>query len=152
MFSDELQHIATPVRVHEWQKALSGHPDQCFASYIISGFCFRIGYIWDKASLQQCSHNMADSDSQAIVSEYLESQLLANRVVKLTDEEAQKMGVHCSPIGVIPKKNRPGHWRLIVDLSSPDGGSVNDGVDKESCIPQWTQSPAQLQHLARVHC
>ena len=40
--------------------------------------------------------------------------------------------VHVSPFGVIPK-SEPGKWRLILDLSSPDGGSVNDGISKELC-------------------
>ena len=34
-----------------------------------------------------------------------------------------------SSFGVIPKKGQPGKWRLIVDLSSPGGASVNDGID-----------------------
>uniref|UniRef100_A0A1X7TNS1 Reverse transcriptase domain-containing protein n=2 Tax=Amphimedon queenslandica TaxID=400682 RepID=A0A1X7TNS1_AMPQE len=34
--------------------------------------------------------------------------------------------VHLSPVGFITKKNRPLKFRLIVDLSSPRGGSVND--------------------------
>ena len=38
-----------------------------------------------------------------------------------------------SPIGVILKRNRPNAWRLIVDLSSPEGHSVNDGVDRADC-------------------
>ena len=33
------------------------------------------------------------------------------------------------PASVIPKKNQPGRWRLIVDLSSPHGSSVNDFID-----------------------
>lgn len=37
------------------------------------------------------------------------------------------MGIHCSPFGVILKKNRP-KWLLILDLSSPQGYSVNDGI------------------------
>ena len=32
-------------------------------------------------------------------------------------------------LGVIPKQNRPNNWRLIVDLSSPEGHSVNDELD-----------------------
>jgi len=32
---------------------------------------------------------------------------------------------------VIPKKHKPGQWRLILDLSSPDEHSVNDGIVKE---------------------
>ena len=43
-----------------------------------------------------------------------------------TTREAEQMGVHCSPFGVIPKKGKAGRWRLIVDLSSPDrGGAAN---------------------------
>ena len=38
--------------------------------------------------------------------------------------------VHCSPFGVIPKKEAD-TWRLIVDLSSPKGKSVNDGIREE---------------------
>ena len=30
--------------------------------------------------------------------------------------------------GVIPKSSKPGHWRLIVDLSAPSSASVNDGI------------------------
>ena len=46
-------------------------------------------------------------------------------------EQAEALGVHCSPFGVIPKKGKAGRWRLIVDLSSPAGGSVNDGISPE---------------------
>ena len=38
---------------------------------------------------------------------------------------------HCSPFGVTPKKGQPGKWRLILDLSSPDQHSVNDGISKD---------------------
>ena len=41
-------------------------------------------------------------------------------------------GVHVSLLGVIPK-SEPGKWRVILDLSSPEGGSVNDGINKELC-------------------
>ena len=40
--------------------------------------------------------------------------------------------VQISPFGVIPK-SEPGKWRLIVDLSPPEGASVNDGISKELC-------------------
>ena len=38
--------------------------------------------------------------------------------------------VQVSPFGVIPK-SEPGKWRLILDLSSPQGNSVNDGINRE---------------------
>ena len=33
-------------------------------------------------------------------------------------EEAIAMEVQCSPFGVIPMKNKPGKWRLILNLSA----------------------------------
>ena len=36
--------------------------------------------------------------------------------------------VHVSRFGVIPKVD-PGKWKLILDLSSPEGASVNDRID-----------------------
>ena len=45
------------------------------------------------------------------------------------------LAIHChsSPIGLIPKPHQPGKWRLIVDLSSPRGNSVNDAIATFSC-------------------
>lgn len=44
--------------------------------------------------------------------------------------------IQISPFGVIPK-SKPGEWRLIIDLSSPEGFSVNDGIDKACCSLQY---------------
>ena len=37
--------------------------------------------------------------------------------------------VQMNPFGVISKPHHPNKWRLIVDLSSPRGANVNDGID-----------------------
>ena len=56
------------------------------------------------------------------------------RVVRLPLAAADTLPhLQISPIGIIPKRNRPKKWRLIVDLSSPDGQSVNDGMDRAQC-------------------
>ena len=47
--------------------------------------------------------------------------------------------MHCSSFGVIPKKKgKAGRWRLIVDLSSPAGSSVNDGISSELSSSSYT--------------
>lgn len=63
----------------------------------------------------------------------------------LRDEEAagklrrcSSASVHTSPIGVLPKRSQPGKFRLIVDLSSPIGFSVNDGIDSPLCSLTYT--------------
>ena len=39
--------------------------------------------------------------------------------------------LHIRIFGVTPKAGQPGKWRLILDLSSPHGSSVNDGIDPD---------------------
>ena len=51
---------------------------------------------------------------------------------------ASPRGVHQSLLGLIPKKNKPGKWRLIVYLSSPEGSSINDGIDTDLSSLEYT--------------
>ena len=74
-----------------------------------------------------------------VVSSYVAEETIAGRFICVgSPETAQNMGIHVSPFGVIPKKNRPNKWRLIVNLSAPDGSSVNDGIDKELASVSYT--------------
>ena len=78
-------------------------------------------------------------EQQEVVSSYLDQELKANRIALVgSQEKAQDLGMHVSPFGVIPKKGKPNKWRLILDLSSPTGQSVNDGISKEDCSLQYT--------------
>ena len=64
------------------------------------------------------------------------SRLPSNRTESRTcyrDPKGMCTAVQISRFGVIPKASQPGKWRLILDLSSPDGSSVNDGIDAEHC-------------------
>ena len=45
--------------------------------------------------------------------------------------------LYISSFGVLLKKGQPGKWRLTVDLSSPHGHSVNDGIDPDSWHLQY---------------
>ena len=55
--------------------------------------------------------------------------------------------VQVSPLGVIPKSS-PGEWRLIVDMSSPVGRSVNDGINRDVV----SLSYVSVDNLAEVVC
>ena len=64
--------------------------------------------------------------------DYLKSELLSHRVAGPFDKKLCKH-FHISRFGVIPKRNQPGKWRLIVDLSHPKHRSINDGIPKHLC-------------------
>ena len=65
-----------------------------------------------------------------VVREYLRKQCVEGTVLAPFDPQSLPQ-VHTSSFGVIPKSS--GGWRLILDLSSPEGRSVNDGIDDNLC-------------------
>ena len=66
-----------------------------------------------------------------MVDEYLLAECCEGRVLGSLDPSGFPH-VHTSRIGVIPKST-PEKWRLIVDMSSPAGASVNDGILEVLC-------------------
>ena len=129
---DYMCRVVTPLQLGEWQSVLSNYPDQKFAAFILRGieYGFRIGFNPQLVTLQSARGNMSSAAEQVeVIDKYLREELAANRVVRIQDADAGL--IHCSPFGVIPKRNRPNKWRLIVDLFSPEGHSVNDGISRD---------------------
>ena len=86
----------------------------------------------------------------SVVAVYLQKELSEGRLLEFSLKEAAALSVQCSPIGMIPKKNKPGKWRLIVDLSSPTRGSVNSGIVKELCSFSYTSVDVVANHVLRL--
>ena len=130
----QLAVIKTPLKVRAWEQALAQHPDGEFARFVLRGIAggFRIGFNYQSFSCKPARGNMKSATESAdVVEEYLFTEQAAGRVVGPLAPENVPF-VQISPFGVIPK-SEPGKWRLIVDLSSPEGKSVNDGICKELC-------------------
>ena len=73
-----------------------------------------------------------------LVTDYLEREAALMSVVP-PENSALGKNLQISPMGLIPKRSKPGKWRLIVNLSAPSGASVNDGINKE-CFPMLPNS------------
>ena len=134
-----LEEVATPLVWNEWHQELWEHPDQTFKKYILNGISnrFRIGFDRRSHCVSATSNMHSVLDNAAVIQEYLEKEVLLGPVVGSVDLERNPVGTQLSPFGVIPKSNHPGKWRLIVDLSSPEGLSVNDGIEGESCSMKY---------------
>ncbi len=135
-----LEHIVTPLQVEVWGHYLSGHPDRVFTHYLLKGIGqgFRICF-HPRSACQQAKRNLRSTyQHPEVVDAYLAQELRLHRVVRLHPSVACTLpNLQISPIGVIPKQNRPNKWRLIIDLSSPDGTSVNDGLNRAQCTLQY---------------
>ncbi|OCT80557.1 hypothetical protein XELAEV_18027368mg [Xenopus laevis] len=54
-----------------------------------------------------------------------------------------------SPLGIVPKKET-GKFRMIQHLSYPEGGSVNDALDKEQCRVQYQSFDEALEEVKKL--
>lgn len=67
-------------------------------------------------------------DHAQVVEDYLKFELEASHILGPFPSNNLLCPTNISPIGIIPKQHQQNEWRLIVDMSSPDGTSINDGI------------------------
>ena len=135
----ECSIITTPLRVEVWEKYLQHFPDKEYVQYLLGGI--RQGF----GKLCSSSRNMRGAEEHPlVVQQYLEEEQKLGRIIPV--HSSAKHLVHLSCFGVIPKKHQPGKWRLIVDLSSPTGASVNDFIDPSLCSLKYASvdDPAEI--------
>ena len=90
-----------------------------------------------KHTCRAARKNMRSARDQAdVVTNYLQDERAQQRVI---DPPFRGRTAHLSPFGVIPNPRQPGKWRLILDLSSPRGHSVNDGIDPHLCSLSYSR-------------
>ena len=149
--SPALMGMTSPLRWEVWQEALVLHPDKQYVDYLISGLRegFRIGFDYNNHHCKKCKENMRSAKQQPqIVAEYIRKECEAGRLLGPLDPQLFPE-VQVSRFGVIPKSD-PGKWRLILDLSSPEGSSVNDGIDPERCSLSYMKVDDAARAIERM--
>ena len=127
---ERMREVTTPLCWQEWDQCLANHPDR-FRQYIVEGIRhrFRIGFDYGSHTCRRFPCNMLSArERPEIINDYLAQECSEGRVLGPLDP-AQFPFVQTSKFGVIPK-GLTGKWRLIVDMSSPEGASVNDGIQE----------------------
>ena len=109
---------------------LASHPDATFRSYVCSGM--RYGFSIGSASSLSCFSMSPNHPSALVNKDFVSTYLLSccdvgETAGPFTSPPFRYMQV--SGLGAVPKHN--GKLRLIHDLSSPHGRSVNDGIPKD---------------------
>ena len=123
--------MVSPLNLHQFACELQSHPDRSKVDYVLSG----IAHGFDIGFRPQFPVNSATAHPE-IVDAYLQNEVALGRVAG-PFLSSPRPNLHVSSFGVIPKSGQPGKWRLILDLSSPHGRSVNDGIDPEQFSLQY---------------
>lgn len=116
--------VTTPLKVEVFEAALASHPDQDFRRYICSGIRhgFHVGFNYQHTRCRPARDNMKSAQEHGV-----RSQTNSWPVSAYQSSLGSSESLRGHP------KSEPGKWRLILDLSSPNGYSVNDGIAKDLC-------------------
>ena len=151
----KLLGIHTPLVVAHWESMLASHPDREYVDYLIKGIRdgFRVGYqrvVGIEQSLSSARKNLQSAEENPqVVEQYLSTEL--ERGVVLGPFQREEFpNVHVNRFGVIPKSYQPGKWRLIVDLSHPEGRSINDGISSSHCSLQYVRVDDVVEQLLQL--
>ena len=130
----QLATVKTPLNIPAWRARLRHHQDADFVHYTIRDLehGFHID-MEESARLSLVKRNMLSAKKNPrVVEDYLEKETEAGNILGPFPEVSAPK-THINRFGVILKKYQPGKWRLITDLSFPEGGSINDGINPSLC-------------------
>ena len=143
-----LTMVNTPLRVEAWQSQLRLHPDPDFKQYIVGGIThgFRIGFQYSSNSPKGAERNMQSAlENPDVIERYLAKECELGRVAG--PFASGSLPLHINRFGVIPKCNQAGKWRLIVDMSSPQDHSINDGIEPELCSLSYASTDDAVSNI-----
>ena len=118
----------TPVNIVYLKELLSGYTAEV-VDFLVSGFTngFRIGYFGPHTVGREKNNLSANANESSVSSAIFKELSRGHTVGPFSFPPFQSF--HCSPLGAVPKKD--GTIRIILDLSSPQGTSVNEGIPAE---------------------
>jgi hypothetical protein len=127
-----LPSAANVLRADGIADLLKTYPNQRFVDTLtsIATSGARVGFHGNPSGqIRRPNHSSAFAHPE-IITESIQNELQKGRVKQISD---LPQDLFCSPIGLVPKQANgiQSGWRVIFDLSSPQGFSVNDGIPKE---------------------
>jgi hypothetical protein len=60
--------------------------------------------------------------------------------------------IHVSSMGLVPKPHQPNKFHLIVDMSSPAGKSVNNGIPSTLCCLKYASVEYAVSIVKALAC
>lgn len=115
---------------------LQNYPNKTVADQLLHGFTFgfSLNYTGPRGPVS-CKNMVSASENKDQLLDKLNTEIQLGRIVGQFDVPPFK-NFHCSPIGVLPKKQ--GGFRLITILSAPRGNSINEFIDTEICSVNYS--------------
>ena len=152
MIPSSAKRINTPLVQDSWRHCLQEHPNQRLTQFFLKGISegFRVGYGTRATNPKSSRRNLQSALLHPeVIDNYIQNELLAHRVAgPFTVDECHSVIIN--RFGVIPKHHQANKWRLIVDLSHPEGFSINDGIPSHLCSLSYITVDDAIQEVLQT--
>ena len=135
--------MVSPVDVNRLEELLIEHPNKALVKYVTDGFRFGFDIGFSGSISDTRPRNLLSArQNPAPVSAAIEREL-SRRHTSGPFHIPPFQPFHCSPLGAVPKKD--GTHRIILDLSSPRGQSVNEGISRQEFSVRYSLFDEAIQ-------
>ena len=133
-------------------KCSQAHPDQSLAQYLLKGMTarFRIGYNWSRERKSASSNLPSASTHPEVVQQNLDQEVASGRPPGPFQPDELCPPIHVSRFGIIEKKHQQGKFRIIIDMSFPEGKSVYDGIATKLCSLSYTRVDDLVKGICKL--
>ena len=127
---------STPIDIFRWDKLADSLPNKEAVEYVSRGLKEGFALQFSPIPLRSASKNMPSSyRNPEVIDAYLAEEVRLGRVAGPFSEPPIS-NLHINRFGVVPKKDSD-KFRLILDLSFPEGASPNAGVSDEDASVKY---------------
>ena len=128
--------IRSPINIERLEYYLRDHPDRNVVNYVVNGFRngFDIGFQGEVHETRPRNLLSALRNPQPVFAAVVKELQRGHTAGPFAVPPLSPL--HCSPLGAVPKKD--GSFRIILDLSSPRGDSVNEGISRDDFSVRYT--------------
>ena len=121
--------MLTPIVVPLLHQLLRDHPNKNTVAFVLNGFAFGFDIGFRGLTIPSRPKNLRSAlDNPDLVTSAIAREIRRGHTAGPFSVEPFPV-LHCSPLGSAPKKD--GTVRLVLDLSSPRGCSINEDIPKE---------------------
>ena len=142
----------TPLVAEQFAWELLFHPQWPQVDFVLDGIRhgFKLGFS-PSQKLKSAKKNKPSAIQQAsVIDAYLANEVSLGRVAGPFNSPPPFPNLQISSFCVIPKKGQPGKWHLVVDLSSPWGASVNDGISADKFTLHYITVDQIIRSVSRL--
>ncbi|XP_048586681.1 uncharacterized protein LOC116621133 isoform X1 [Nematostella vectensis] len=123
--------VPSSLKINTWRTLLYDYDDQMICDFLEFGW--PVGFTGDTVPIFDARTHRGALNFATQVSEHLQREVSLGRVAGPFTDPPFGGGFVTSPLNTVPKRDSE-ERRVIVDLSWPKGGSVNDGIPCDSFL------------------